>query len=197
MKSIILPCTPTECEKIISGDISVLIRKKLPKETSFKAYIYETKESKRRYLNDRFNSFFNNKSHYTDMGKVIGEFICDKVIRTCGWRLRGDTQQCAKRTTAETELPKLACLTIDEIVNYVGSEGRGVVGCYVSDLKIYDKPKKLSEFSRPCSYGGICYSCERFRPYSTPNAGPHDFCDGTITRPPMTYIYAELSKYEF
>lgn len=28
MKSIILPCTPAECEKIVSGDISVLIRKK-------------------------------------------------------------------------------------------------------------------------------------------------------------------------
>ena len=122
-------------------------------------------------------------------GKVIGEFICDKVIRTCGWRLRGDTQQCAKRTVAETELPKLACLTIDEIVDYAGSENREVVGWHISDLKIYDKPKELSEFYRPCSYSGICYSCNRFRPNGTPNDKPNDFCDGEITRPPQSWQY--------
>ena len=86
---------------------------------------------------------------YRNRMKVIGEFICDKVIKTCGWRLRGDTQQCAKRTTAEEAFPKLACLTIDEIVKYAGSENREVFGLHISDLKIYDKPKKLSDFISP------------------------------------------------
>lgn len=128
------------------------------------------------------------------MGKVIEEFICDKVIRTCDWRLRGDTQQCAKRTTAETELPKLACLTIDEIVNYVRSESREISGCYISDLKIYDKPKELNEFYTKKK----CDSCSKSG-YETTACMYDEDCKVSvvITRPPMTYIYAELSKYEF
>ena len=145
----------------------------------FKAYIYCS------YGDMKTNYYLKGR------GKVIGEFICDKVIRTCGWRLRGDTQQCAKRTVAETELPKLACLTIDEIVDYAGSENREVVGWHISDLKIYDKPKELSEFYRPCSYSGICYSCNRFRPNGTPNDKPNNFCDGEITRPPQSWQFVE------
>ena len=128
---------------------------------------------------------------YLAESKVIGEFVCDKIIKTCGWRLRGDTQQCAKRTTDEEAFPELACLTIDEIVKYAGSENREVCGLHISDLKIYDKPKELSEFYRPCSYSGICYSCNRFRPNGTPNDKPNDFCDSTITRAPQSWQYVE------
>ena len=130
---------------------------------------------------------------YQNRMKVIGEFNCDKVIRTCGWRLRGDTQQCAKRTEAETELPKLACLTIDEIVDYAGSENREVVGWHISDLKIYDKPKKLSDFISPSKVkkcvdyciNGICS-----------NLGYEELCGAIrrceykkLTRPPQSWQY--------
>lgn len=123
-------------------------------------------------------------------GKVGMRVVCDKVIRTCGWRLRGDTQQCAKRTVAETELPKLACLTIDEIVDYAGSENREVVGWHISDLKIYDEPKELSEFSRPCSYAGLCYSCDRAKFTSKGDR----ICQTMITRPPQSYMFVEELK---
>ena len=46
MKSIILSCTPAECEKIVNGDMSILVRKKVPKETPFKVYIYCAKSDK-------------------------------------------------------------------------------------------------------------------------------------------------------
>ena len=134
------------------------------------------------------------KKYRKHFGKVGMKIVCDKVIRTCGWRLRGDTQQCAKRTRLEEIFPHFACLTIDEIVKYVGGENREVCGWVITDLKIYDKPKELSEFYRPCSYSGICYSCERFRPNGTPNDKPYDFCDGTITRPPQSYMRVEELK---
>ena len=79
MKSVMLSIKPKWVDKIVKGEKTIEVRKTAPKEVPFKAYIYETKESKRRYLDDRFNSFLDNKSHYTDMGKVIGEFVCDKV----------------------------------------------------------------------------------------------------------------------
>lgn len=123
--------------------------------------------------------------------KVIGEFVCDKVIKTCGWRLRGDTQQCAKRTIDEEAFPKLACLTIDEIVKYAGSENREVCGLHISDLKIYDKPKELSEFKRPldmptCGYTG-CGS------YETPLcAWLNKGCEKRIiTRAPQSWQFVE------
>ena len=132
---------------------------------------------------------------YRNRMKVIGEFICDKVIKTCGWRLRGDTQQCAKRTTAEEAFPKLACLTIDEIVKYAGSENREVFGLHISDLKIYDKPKKQSDFISPSKVkkcvdyciNGICS-----------NLGYEELCGAIrrceykkLTRPPQSYMFVE------
>lgn len=38
------------------------------------------------------------------LGKVGARFVCDKVIKTCGWRLRGNTGWCAKRTEAEEKI---------------------------------------------------------------------------------------------
>lgn len=81
------------------------------------------------------------------------------------------------------------CLSNDELDAYL--DGKTGYGWHISDLKIYDKPKELSEFYRPCSYSGICYSCERFRPNGTPNDSPNDFCDGTITRPPQSYMWVK------
>lgn len=77
-----------------------------------------------------------------------------------------------------------------EYIN-IYAKGKPLYGWHISDLKIYDKPKELSEFYRPCSYSGICYSCNRFRPNGTPNDEPNDFCDGEIIRPPQSYMYVE------
>ena len=122
-------------------------------------------------------------------GKVIGEFICDKVIKTCGWRLRGDTQQCAKRTTDEEAFPELACLTIDEIVEYAGSENREVCGWHISNLKIYDKPKKLNEFGQKCDNANEirCRDCRLLEEW--------DNCCSVmckpLTRAPSNWCYVE------
>lgn len=201
MKAVMKSVSPQICEKVANGDCTILVSKTAPKcEESFKCYIYCT--SAKPYLykeaNPPFELFLDSELYkgkgYDDRlfsSKVIGEFVCDKVIKTCGWRLRGNTQQCAKRTTDEEAFPELACLTIDEIIKYAGSENREVCGWHISDSKIYDKPKGLSEFYRPCSYSGICYSCNRFRPNGTPNDKPNDFCDSTITRAPQSWQYVE------
>lgn len=172
MKSVLISIRPKWVEKIASVEKTIEVRKTAPKEVPFKCYIYCTKSDENIYGDS--NVFVTDslkrlrKSHTMEdafekqsgltlwNGKVIGEFVCDKAIKTCGWRLRGDTQQCAKRTTDEEAFPELACLTIDEIVKYAGSENREVCGLHISDLKIYDKPKELSEFYTIAESGSDC-----------------------------------------
>ena len=198
MNSYIVSIRPKWVEKIASVEKTIEVRKSAPKEVPFKAYIYETKESKKRYLDDRFNSFFNNKSHYTDMGKIIGEFICDKVDAynfhegLTEFNSMGLPSRIYGSYLIFADDYKSMCLSYDEVKSY--GKGKTLYGWHIADLKIYDKPKELSEFYRPCSYSGICYSCERFRPNGTPNDKPNDFCDGTISRPPQSYMRVEELK---
>ena len=217
MKAVLISIRPKWCELIASGKKTIEVRKTRPKiETPFKCYIYCTHDNHKNALHLYVNSGYGRKdigvighwrsgkdvvdvnqhlpayryNAYLAEGKVIGEFVCDKVVRTCGWRLRGDTQQCAKRTVAEAELPKLACLAIDEIVDYAGSENREVVGWHISDLKIYDKPKELGNFWKAdkCSYAtesGCTYKYHCF------SAGQTQRCGETLTRPPQSWCYVE------
>ena len=141
MKSVMLSIKPKWVDKIVKGEKTIEVRKTAPKEVPFKAYIYETKESKRRYLDDRFNSFLDNKSHYTDMGKVIGEFVCDKVylIKNQGSRFSvADEEQ-----SVTNEIARQSCLEYDDMVGYLGNKDG--YGWHISDLKIYDKPILLEE----------------------------------------------------
>lgn len=152
MKSVLISIQPKWCDLITSGKKTVEVRKTKPKlETPFKVYIYET-QGKLRWRNKCNNTDcerpYPNCACHEGWGKVIGEFVCDWVIGTCPWRLKGKTGFCAKRTEKETNLPDMSCLTLEEIEQYAGSEGRGVYGWHISDLVIYDKPKELSEFSK-------------------------------------------------
>lgn len=201
MKSVLISIQPRWVEKIASGEKTIEVRKTAPKcGLPFKGYIYCTipnyktdwgwqhrpclymRDGKLKWIDVAFeNITFYEWAHQ----KVIGEFVCDRVIKTCGWRLRGDTQQCAKRTTDEEALPELACLTIDEIVKYAGSETREVCGWHISDLKIYDKPKDLSEFKVLCNVKTDCHNC----PYY--NYNKMDCDSRVITRPPQSWQYVE------
>lgn len=118
---------------------SIEVRNGSPSEVPFRGLIYATKPKKwykcgAVYVSDESLLLINGKvkmcgglkfladsvENYQCLnGKVIGEFICDKIIRTCGWRLRGDTQQCAKRTKEEECFPALSCLTIDAIAKEI------------------------------------------------------------------------------
>ena len=115
-------------------------------------------------------------------GKVGMRVICDKVYEYTFSHYEAEYRV----THVEQEA---MCLNQPELIRY--GKGKTLYGWHISDLKIYDKPKELSEFYRPCSYSGICYSCNRFRPNGTPNDKPNDFCDGEITRPPQSYMFVK------
>lgn len=194
MKAVLISIAPKWCEQIASGEKTIEVRKTKPSiPTPFKVLIYETYDKKYEYKGILWE---NSTSFEHSCKKVIGEFMCDKVISTCGWRLRGDTQQCAKRTALEEEFPRLACLTIDELVQYAGNDGREIYGWHISDLKIYDKPKELSEFrTPPCEKSEkACGKCKYLVKIDTPDMYEVDcfVANGReITRPPQSWCYVQ------
>ena len=145
MKAIILSCTPTECEKIVKGDMSILVRKKAPKEAPFKCYIYMTQGA---YKDLGLYS----ESIYQNRMKVIGEFICDKVYRIepifsfydcySGYNDSSDSSYF-EDYSIDNERLKKTCLTRQEL--YIYGKDKTLYGWHISDLKIYDKPLLLSE----------------------------------------------------
>ena len=71
MKAVLISIHPKWVELIANGKKTIEVRKTRPKlETPFKCYIYET--------NWKDNTYWKNK-HKGKLGKVIGEFVCDRI----------------------------------------------------------------------------------------------------------------------
>lgn len=201
MKAVLISIQPKWVEKIANEEKTIEVRKTAPKQVPFKCYIYCTKgkpdnsllidkDGHHVIIGDYRNAFNHDVNGNVDWNignnKVICEFICDKIEEFSVGSLRSD------------DIENLACLSYSEMINYFYKpeelDGKTVKHGYawhISNLKIYDKPKELSEFYRPCSYSGICYSCNRFRPNGTSNDKPNDFCDSTITRASQSWQYVQ------
>ena len=87
MNAIIMVLTPKECNLLFNGSMSMLVRKSMPKKLSFpfKVYVYQKKHKVgKAIVNEVLNSVYGG-------GKVIGEFVCDKVIKygkpLYGWHI--------------------------------------------------------------------------------------------------------------
>lgn len=151
MKSVLISTRPEWCEKICHEigtdkdgkpiyEKSIEVRKTKPSiPTPFKCYIYCCKaKSQWRYSN--YEGAYENsegKIVYAQQ-HVIGEFICDKVMFLTPLGLRGFEMH--------EEILKMMCLTNDDLNAYGGL--KTLYGWHISDLKIYDKPKELSEFRK-------------------------------------------------
>ena len=196
MKAVLISIKPKWCELIASGKKTVEVRKTKPKlETPFKCYIYCTKgnsfaEKTLRGFDDKGKAIY----YKANKGKVIGEFMCDWIVDSPIWRLRGNTGFLAPRTEKEACLPHNACLTLDELKAYVGSENKCVCGWHISDLVIYDKPRKLGEFQSPCNHENDCCTCKRAIYCSSNHQFHHCELEDGLKRPPQSWCYVERSK---
>lgn len=187
MKSILISINPKWCEKIASGEKTVEVRKTRPKlETPFKVYIHCTQDKK-------FNFCTDNGEQYTHIGngKVIGEFLCDKIFDICIEMsepddLHGYPFPCTG-------------LTDKEILQYLGN-GKTGYGWHISDLVIYDKPRELDEFNILCTRNGNakdkkCVGCQYLLFDDCPINGYTRWCgvykQKPITRPPQSWCYVE------
>ena len=185
MKSVLLSIQPKWCELITQGKKTVEVRKTKPKlETPFKCYIYCTKSR------IPYESFAVSGNPYECGGKVIGEFVCDKITE----------YECSSDGFGELATTCGTCLTYDEIINYCN--GNELYGWYISDLVIYDKPRDLSEFytEGDCD----CINCKNCAWFDRGNGyNVEDDCNlaykGAFThrsfkpirRPPQSWCYVE------
>lgn len=157
MKAVLMSIKPKWCEKIFSGEKTVEVRKTAPQlATPFKVYVYETKTGFIEAVRGTcpICAFFR--------GKVIGEFVCDKVRACIPLGLRGFELSPAR-------LEEM-CLSKEQLDKYGGLKTLYV--WHITEPKLYDKPKELSEFLTPSGTGGVW--------------GNH-----YLSRPPQSYCYVE------
>lgn len=187
MRSVLISIKPKWCELIVRGKKTAEMRKSAPKEAPFKAYIYCT--------NSRFDitNIDDLASEYVRIvsegrGKVIGEFVCNEVEKFNVGSLRSD------------DIEELACVSYAELINYFykpyeldGKTAKQGYAWHISDLKIYDTPKRLCEFVAPCRVhkskpDESCRGC----PYIFKGATTGKLtCDRSVKRPPQSWRFLE------
>ena len=186
MKKILISVRPQWCEKIASGKKTIEVRKTAPKEVPFKCYIYMTQGT---YKDLGLYS----ECIYKNRMKVIGEFICDKVynlVNAFGGIMFADENL----NQLDPQLFRdMSCLTDKQTADYLGDKDG--YGLHISDLKIYDKPKELSEFNRHCPIENKdCENCIR---YGKPYTWEFDekkgtiYCTRRLNLPPQSWCYVE------
>lgn len=201
LKSVLMSIKPKYCELIATGKKTIEVRKTKPKiKTPFKCYIYCTKGEYSIYGNDKhcvtdYLNFLNSDSSKEGLkkvaglskwnGKVIGEFICDRI--TGGFLISPWSDYIQKKS----------CLTYSEIEKYAGD--KPVWSWHISNLVIYDEPKELSEFYTLCSEyerEHITSKCGRCRHISFNEFDRCLECDckgeKKLTRPPQSWCYVEV-----
>ena len=193
MKSVLISIRPQGVEKIchkIGEDETgkaiykkrIEVRKTAPKEVPFKCYIYETQGQ---YV--KFTHGAHTKYGY-GRGKVIGEFICDRIICSQAYF---DSQGKNHLTNVFPDDIKKTCLDEYDLWDYIAGKAVKANQMYdgylwhISDLKIYDKPRELSEFRKPCDRFLDCCTCRRLV------HNEYMSCDNKITRPPLSWCYVE------
>ena len=172
---------PKWCAKIESGVKTIEVRKtRLKIETPFKCYIYCTNDKNKQLVLGEDNTYrLYDLRYYRKIygehvsltpngnGKVIGEFVCDEIIED-------------KHGEYADVFYKDGLLTFEEQKKY--GKNNPLYGWYISDLKIYDKPKELGEFRKPCGLGTGCEDCDDIYFMN---------CKNTLTRPPKSWCYVE------
>lgn len=210
-KAVMLSIRPKWCEKICNGEKSIEVRKTRPKmNTPFKCYIYCTKPSVRNqticgcYVLNSDELYRHPEQgikhgdsielmlceNYTKdnflNGKVIGEFICDRIYeletKAPGGRycVKGEGQPITNGVARQS------CLTLRDMHEYLQA-GKGY-GWHISKFEIYDTPKKLIEFHT----WKKCKSCSKSGYEST--ACIYDgncMVPASITKAPQSWCYVE------
>ena len=210
MKKILLVVHPKWCEKIFSGEKTIEVRRNRPKlEPPFTVYVYCTKAKNIR--EDGLYLLPNDKELYLGCkekdlgfvcwegdfrnGKVIGSFICDRIFEL---KINGDVYGNYWHEWDDEGDIQDMCLFYEELETYLGkSVGHG---WHITEPKLFDKPKELSEFGTVCNRyeNDECDDCPYLQVYV--NSYPCDDCVDTwcgvdnikpLTRPPQSWCYVE------
>lgn len=167
MKSVLISIQPKWCELIASGEKTLEVRKTRPKlETPFKCYIYATKVKP---------GWFDLAKKERFDGKVIGEFVCDNI--RCF-----DVPYPAFQKELDKRIMDESCCTYYQLHGYAYHDA--MYGWHISNLVIYETPKKLSDFKK---YNLTCYYDHLG--LATPKCKDCKGCQ--VNRPPQSWCYVE------
>ena len=181
-KAVMLSIRPKWCETIASGEKTIEVRKTRPKlHTPFKCYIYCTVEmagydalwvldtpTREKYSFMALSAYLEDpEGANKGNGKVIGEFTCDLIDRLA------PANEPYGIYDIDDDYVLQTCLENGALWDY--GHGTPLYGWHISDLRIYDAPRELSEFAglRDTRFG----------------AAPYD-----IKRPPQSWCYVEVKK---
>ncbi len=208
MKSVLISIRPRHCGNIASGKKRIEVRKDRPTiDVPFKCCIYCT--SMKSLPLEEYVALHASTGGLCDKwsGKVIGEFICDE-IKCYEAELHNSTlyesiSEVYKVGDGEYEYNCVAdneedeekvvffrqtCLTWEDFRKYLGQDFHIFYGWHISDLKIYDKPKELGEFRKPCDRFLDCFLCRRYK------RDEFGGCDSKLHRSPQSWCYVEESQ---
>lgn len=162
----------------ISKEKTVEVRKNFPKDENWNkiAKTYCSKDKK---------SFAKIPKEYQPLmerflGKVIGEFVCDRIIDIPYSQYYVDYYHTMPQADLEA-----TCLCMGYIDEYLLSKDG--YGWHISDLVIYDKPKALSEFKPynrtedDCKFSNLGYAIPKCE----------DCHECYVKRPPQSWCYVE------
>lgn len=188
-RAVLMSIQPRWCEKILWGEKTVEVRKTRPTlmQTPFKVYVYCTKP---RFEHEDFFALVGKQGFYGG-GKIIGEFVCGRIDRLAHIGYTGDQERPKYRIVDDwqkahdiSRLLEAACLTGEELETYL--KGKTGFGWHISDLKIYDKPRKLDEFERlyecdecTAQWASECNACHK---------------ELKIKRPPQSWRYVQENE---
>lgn len=173
-EGVLLSVRPEWCELIAEGKKTLEIRKTKPKiKPPFKCFIYMT-SGNAVYVTP------NNMRCSACGGRiVIGEFTCSQILTI-------DIPYPAFQNELDENILHDSCVRYYDLHRYAYHDD--VFGWKITELKIYDAPKQLKDFRRPCQNSLKCESCAMFRIRE-------NYCGNEslmIKRPPQSWCYVEV-----
>lgn len=170
-KAVLISIQPKWCQKIVSGEKTIEVRKTRPKmKTPFRCYIYCTQSGVA-------------LGAWGKHGKVIGEFTCDRIDEYDDDTIFSFRHENYARWN-DFDLDR-ACMHPEDFQNY--ANGKWLYGWHITDLRVYDAPRELSEFRRVCPNDLYCESCAMYRE----NNGTCGNESLRFKRPPLSWCYVE------
>ena len=223
-KAVMLSIRPKWCEKIASGEKTIEVRKTRPKlQTPFKVYIYCTKAKGRLIAilkdgDENYGEIYHGKpvfikrdegsvcDMWSNRQKVIGEFTCERIYEIGKRGIPKNFDYCYLSLNewgnddieAEIKAISASCVSKEEL-NAYGAKAPLLYGWHISDLRIYDTPRELSEFTPVCRYKNDDGSCSSrrvacsFQRYDYNHDGSINLveCGRPLEHPPQSWCYVE------
>ena len=175
MRKVLVSLKPYYYYLVGEGIKKIEVRKNTPRTSDWNKEVlfYMSKDVKSFY---KIPKEFQGK-YSKHFGKVGMQIICDEVYE---WKY-----DYCDGVDIDDDLILDTCLDREDINIY--AKAKTLYGWHISYLKIYDKPKSIMTFYKPCPIKLGFKNCPCCEFYSTDTG----FCMNQIDRPPQSWCYVE------